>query len=107
MTVSTLFSPISNPAAADCGTPPAAHVNGNPPVYSNTISGSTVIYTCQPGYMRIGDRTITCLGNGQWNASAPDCDRELPLAAGSISPILHVKENPDSVMPEHNFKYYK
>ena len=80
---------MCNPAAVvDCGTPPVAHVNGNQPMYSNTTFGSTVTYTCQPGYMRKGNRTIPCLASGQWSASAPVCNRELPLAAGSTSPVL-------------------
>ena len=78
-----------NPAAAvGCGTPPTAHVNGNPPSDSSTSFGSTVTYTCQPGYRREGGRSITCLTNGEWNASAPVCNRELPLAVGSTLPIL-------------------
>ena len=89
MTVSALFPPITNPAAAvGCGTPPAAHVNGNPPSGNSTTIGSTVTYTCHPGYIRVGDRAITCLANGQWSASAPVCNRELPLAVGSTSPIM-------------------
>ena len=89
MTGSALFPPITNPAAVvDCGTPPAAHVNGNQPRYSSTTFGSTVTYTCQPGFKREGNRTITCLANGQWSANAPVCNRELPLAAGSTSPVM-------------------
>ena len=90
MTVNASISPITAPAAVvDCGTPPAAHVNGNQPMYSSTTFESTVTYTCQPGYRRVGDRTITCLANGEWSsASAPVCSRELPLAAGSTSPVL-------------------
>ena len=89
MTVSALSPPISNPAAVvDCGTPPAAHVNGNQPMYSTTTFGSTVTYTCKPGYFREGNRTIICLADGQWSASAPVCSRELPLAAGSTSTVL-------------------
>ena len=92
MTVSVIFSPITDPAAVvDCGGPPAAHVNGNPPVYSSTTFKSQVMYTCHLGYNPVGDRTITCLANGQWSASAPVCNRELTLqtlAASITSPIL-------------------
>ena len=107
MTVSASFPHITYPAAVvDCGTPPAAHVNGNPPVYTSTTFGSTATYTCKPGYMRIGDRTITCLANGQWNASAPDCDRELNLHQQTFGSWWYstctVKQHPDSVMPGHN-----
>ena len=73
-----LFMLITDPAAVvDCEAPPVAHPNGNPPKYSSTTFGSTVMYSCQPGYMRVGGNTITCLATGQWNASAPDCNREL------------------------------
>ena len=77
MSVSALSPPITHPAAVvDCGTPPAAPVNGNRPTYSTTTFKSKVMYTCQPGYMPEGDRTITCLASGQWSASAPVCRRE-------------------------------
>ena len=86
---SDLTTPITNPAAVvDCGTPPAAPVNGNQPVYSSTIFGSIVIYTYQAGYRREGNRTITCLANGQWSASAVVCNRELLLVVGSTSTVL-------------------
>ena len=107
MTVFASYPPITYPAAVvDCGTPPAAHVNGNPPVYTTTTFGSIVDYTCQSGYMRIGDRYIICLANGQWNASAPDCGRELNLQEQSFGSWWYctctVKQHPDSVMPGHN-----
>ena len=88
--VSALFPLNPNPTTVvDCGTPPAAHVDGNQPMYSSTIFGSIVIYTCRPGYRSEGIRTITCLANGQWSsASAVVCNRELPLAAGSTSTVL-------------------
>ena len=92
MNGSDLSLPNPNSAAVlDCGTPPDAPVNGNQPMYSSTTFKSTVTYTCKPGYMRKGNRTITCLANGQWNASAPVCNRELTLqtlAVGSTSPVL-------------------
>ena len=76
--VSASFLPTTDPAA-DCGTPPDAHVNGKPPLYTSATTGSTAIYNCQSGYMRVGDQIITCMANGQWSGSAPDCDRELTL----------------------------
>ena len=97
MTVSAVFLPITDPAAVvDCGTPPAAHVNGNQPMYSSTTFGSTVMYTCKPGNkpIAIGDRTITCMANGQWSANASICSRELtlqPLVAGSTAPVHTIK----------------
>ena len=107
MTVSASFPFITDPAAVvDCGTPPDANANGNPPVYSSTTFGTTVTYSCQSGYMRVGDRTITCLANGNWNASAPMCTRELTLQQHTFGSWWYctctVKQHPDSVMPEHH-----
>ena len=79
MTTYASVPPTTDPAAVDCGTPPDANANGNPPDYSTTTFESTVTYTCQSGYMRIGDRTITCMADGQWSANPPMCNRELTL----------------------------
>ena len=73
---------------------------------SGTTFGSTVTYTCRPGYKRVGDRTITCLANGQWSASAPVCNREQFLAASSTYFTHTVKEHAGSVIPEHNIVCY-
>ncbi|KAM4860787.1 LOW QUALITY PROTEIN: complement receptor type 2 [Thomomys bottae] len=35
--------------------------------------GSSVTYSCQPGYLLAGQKTITCLTSGDWNAKTPTC----------------------------------
>ena len=86
MTVYASFPQITDPAAVvDCGTPPDANVNGNSPWYSSTTFESAVRYACQPGYMRVGEGTITCLASGQWSGSAPHCNRELTLQQQTLT----------------------
>ena len=77
--VSASFALFTDPAADECGGPPDANVNGKPPMYTSTTFGSTATYNCQSGYMREGDQMITCMANGQWSGSPPDCNRELTL----------------------------
>ncbi|XP_048214199.1 complement receptor type 2 [Perognathus longimembris pacificus] len=35
--------------------------------------GSSVTYSCQPGYLLAGQKTIQCLSSGVWNAATPTC----------------------------------
>lgn len=36
--------------------------------------GSMVLYTCDPGYVLVGDSVLTCLENGMWSASESRCE---------------------------------
>lgn len=36
-------------------------------------SGSSVTYSCEPGYLLVGDKTIDCLSSGEWSADTPKC----------------------------------
>ena len=47
---------------------PAKPANGQR--YGSSASfGSTVTYSCDPGYKLIGPSTVTCLANRRWNTS--------------------------------------
>uniref|UniRef100_A0A3Q1MFM5 Complement C3d receptor 2 n=2 Tax=Bos TaxID=9903 RepID=A0A3Q1MFM5_BOVIN len=35
--------------------------------------GLTVTYSCEPGYLLLGENTIHCLSSGDWSAVAPTC----------------------------------
>uniref|UniRef100_A0A8C6X9K8 Sushi domain-containing protein n=1 Tax=Naja naja TaxID=35670 RepID=A0A8C6X9K8_NAJNA len=37
-------------------------------------SGMLVKYTCNPGYVLIGEATIQCMDNGTWSSLAPNCE---------------------------------
>ncbi|KAM5202001.1 complement receptor type 2-like isoform 2-T2 [Hipposideros larvatus] len=38
------------------------------------ISGMSVTYSCEPGYLLVGQKTISCLSSGKWNAISPTCE---------------------------------
>ena len=42
-------------------------------VISGTTFGSTATYSCQKGYILVGDSTRVCQVNGQWSGDAPTC----------------------------------
>ncbi|XP_027468890.1 complement receptor type 2 isoform X7 [Zalophus californianus] len=35
--------------------------------------GLAVTYTCEPGYLLVGEKTIRCLSSGKWSAVIPTC----------------------------------
>ncbi|XP_077013772.1 complement receptor type 2 isoform X2 [Tamandua tetradactyla] len=35
--------------------------------------GSSVTYSCEPGYLLLGEKTINCLSSGAWSADPPTC----------------------------------
>ena len=56
-------------AAIKCSVPPSAPMNGNQN-YSGATVGSTVTYSCDPGYTLQGDNRHTCIANRQWSGQA-------------------------------------
>ena len=64
------------PAAVSCGTAPDVPANGQRNG-SGTTYGSTVTYTCNPGYTLKGGSKLTCMANGQWSGRTPTCSRKL------------------------------
>ena len=67
-------------AAVSCGPAPKAPANGRQ-ISSDTTFGSTVTYTCNPGYTLQGDNGHTCMANGQWSGRTPTCSGTLVLYA--------------------------
>ena len=49
--------------------------NGNLVLSGNTV-GETADYTCNTGFILVGDSTLTCGGDGQWSGSPPVCNRK-------------------------------
>lgn len=41
--------------------------------------GFSVTYSCEPGYLLLGEKTIRCLSSGNWNAVSPTCKGTLNL----------------------------
>ena len=44
--------------------------------YTITTEGSTIVYSCDPGFVLCGDENRTCLSTGMWSGSVPDCISE-------------------------------
>jgi len=61
-----------------CPDPPKP-LNGNRNLRSNKIGGA-VIYTCNPGYILIGEKLRRCIDGGVWSGSQPIC-MSLPVFA--------------------------
>ena len=74
--VVTVSSYLFLPLAISCGPAPDAPANGQRSV-SGTTFGSTVIYTCDPGYTLQRESIHTCMANKRWSGSAPTCNRKL------------------------------
>ena len=64
--------------AVDCGnlTDPA---NGQVTHTAGTTYGQTATYSCDTGYILVGNRTRTCEATGNWSGSAPTCQGILLL----------------------------
>ncbi|XP_017381006.1 complement receptor type 2 isoform X1 [Cebus imitator] len=58
-----------------CQPPPGLrhgqHTGGNMVFF---VSGMTVDYTCDPGYLLVGNKSIHCMPSGNWSPSAPRCE---------------------------------
>ena len=51
--------------------------------WSGLSPGGVATYTCDPGFILVGDPTRICRDNGTWSGEEPTCERKL------LSP-LHV-----------------
>jgi len=69
---------ISLPAGKLCPSPSAIehgqHDNKDVKVF---IPGTSVNYSCDPGYSLIGKTTLYCTVNGTWSIPYPRCEGEL------------------------------
>ena len=63
--------PVCQPV--ECGEPD--RVDNGTRVYTGTRFQSTVTYSCNTGYILIGDKTRTCQADKAWSAQAPVCDK--------------------------------
>ena len=61
--------------AVDCGPLPNP-ANGQTMAPSGTTFNNMATYSCNPGFVLIGDTSQTCGSNGMWSPDAPACERE-------------------------------
>ena len=64
---------LSSTAAINCKSPPAAPANGKLNKSAGLTFGSTVTYSCNTGYNPQGLTRVTCMANGRWSGSQPNC----------------------------------
>lgn len=67
----TLFRDAHPTLAVDCGPldyPPKGRVS-----LSGTTVGSTATYSCERGYVLVGERKRECLVTGEWSVKEPVC----------------------------------
>ena len=64
-----------------------------------TTVGSIATYTCDPGFMLIGNMERTCQENGEWSGNEPTCEGHLAtvtidspvvLQKNSFKDLLHI-----------------
>ena len=79
----------------DCGAPPlpatmSAGLSISLPSNATTF-GNTALYNCGIGYNRVvgGEFNRTCLLNGNWSGTTPQCRSMLVLASCDTSEIIH------------------
>lgn len=58
-----------------CGT--LANPQNGQVTFSSTSIGATAQYSCNPGFILVGDKTRTCQSNREWSGMAPVCRREI------------------------------
>ncbi|XP_067839684.1 sushi domain-containing protein 1 isoform X2 [Heptranchias perlo] len=77
--------------AVDCGSPPVLlNTVRDPP--GNTTYGSTVVYQCQVGYVRMrGSTTSVCSAQGQWEGTNLECKA---VDCGSPPVLLNTVRDP-------------
>ena len=51
--------------------------------------GSTATYTCDEGYLLVGEDTRTCQSDMEWSGEAPICKRKNPRASTFIITLSH------------------
>ena len=64
--------------------PPLPEIDNGMVEVSSLFPGGVATYTCDPGFILVGDSTRICRDTGTWSGEEPTCERKL------LSP-LHVQ----------------
>ncbi|XP_033009862.1 complement receptor type 1 [Lacerta agilis] len=92
----TWSAPAPHCKMIQCPSPPnVQHGNYSAPESIQHTNGKSVNYSCQPGYVLIGEATLNCTASGVWSLPAPHCE-----AVGCILPQISggKKENSKTVI---------
>ena len=76
----------------DCGR--VQHPNNGSVVFTETVFTSSVTYSCDSGFLLIGDSTRVCQEEGQWSGDEPVCEGTLNINcivfANCLQKIKHI-----------------
>ncbi|XP_060034311.1 complement receptor type 2 isoform X3 [Erinaceus europaeus] len=74
----------------DCPPLPASpHAQHSGPVGVRSRPGQAVLFSCEPGYLLQGEKTLRCLSSGAWSSEPPtcteaQCDPPVPPRHGQV-----------------------
>ena len=57
--------------------PTNGHISYNNGTTNNRTAGTVAAYSCDTGYLLVGDTTRVCQVDGSWNSNPPNCKRKL------------------------------
>uniref|UniRef100_A0A8C3P8F1 Sushi domain-containing protein n=1 Tax=Chrysemys picta bellii TaxID=8478 RepID=A0A8C3P8F1_CHRPI len=92
----------SLPVVLQCPSPPAI-ANGKPSIRALAVftTGTSVNYSCEPGYSLTGQASIDCTASGTWSPPPPRCEGACPAPqiqnGRRVSGDRHVYSYKDSV----------
>ncbi len=75
-------------AVIDCGQ--LRDIRNGRVVLTGTTVGSTATYSCNKGYILIGQETRTCQVTGEWNAKEPFCQRKPSIYQSGMSRLFAI-----------------
>ena len=73
-------------------------------MWDSLAPGGVANYTCDPGFVLVGDHTRICGSDGTWSGMAPTCARKLILAQYHLHYYLgpNINSLVDFVLPLYN-----
>ena len=54
-------------------------------MWDSLAPGGVATYTCDPGFILVGDRIQICGSDGTWSGMAPTCERKFITLFSTIS----------------------
>ena len=57
--------------------PPLPDIDNGVVSWSGLSPGGVATYTCDPGFILVGDATRICRDDGAWSDEEPTCERKL------------------------------
>ncbi|XP_065505748.1 complement receptor type 1 [Caloenas nicobarica] len=92
--------------ALPCPPPPViAHATHSAELGTNFTSGMSVSYSCNPGYLLVGEAQLNCTSSGAWSIPAPRCEGRLCPSPSAIDHGQHDGEDVKLFVPGKSVNY--